>query len=185
MGVHPLLFSNVQEADTATPLFKTELSRYAVQGRWRRTGRSLVGRGTISARMGLARSNMTAVSPAHPEFRKFLMDQYMQMIRDGAEGFQLDKTNLVGLLDFNPTLRSRRTSHSSTECSTRFRSCFRKAGRSILLFPWLLRFGSTACCRMSTSPICAWATSICPLRRCLHLPNGRLQSSAKSGDFNP
>jgi hypothetical protein len=105
MGVHPLLFSNVQEADTATPLFKTELSRYAVQGRWAQDWPIFGwGEGTISARMGLARSNMTAVSPAHPEFRKFLMDQYMQMIRDGAEGFQLDKTNLVGLLDFNPTL---------------------------------------------------------------------------------
>jgi hypothetical protein len=34
MGVHPLLFSNVQVADTATPLFRSELSRYAVDGRW-------------------------------------------------------------------------------------------------------------------------------------------------------
>ena len=62
------------------------------------------GEGTISARMGFARSNMALVSPAHPEYREFLMDQYMQMIRDGAEGFQLDKTSAVGMLDFNPTL---------------------------------------------------------------------------------
>src|ERR1035438_3729803 len=34
MGVHPLLFSNIQMADTATPQFKSELSHYAVQGRW-------------------------------------------------------------------------------------------------------------------------------------------------------
>ncbi len=62
------------------------------------------GEGTISARMGLARSNMTLVSPAHPEFRKFLMDQYMEMIRDGADGFQLDKTCVIDALDFNPAL---------------------------------------------------------------------------------
>jgi hypothetical protein len=105
LGVHPLLFANIQVADTATPLFKSELSRYAVQGRWA-TDWSLRGwgEGTISARVGQARSNMTLVSPAHPEFRKFLMDQYMQMIRDGAEGFQLDKTILVDALDFNPAL---------------------------------------------------------------------------------
>jgi len=105
MGVHTLLFSNIQVADTATALFKTELSRYAVEGRWAPDW-SLWGwgEGTISARMGLARSNMALVSPAHPQFRKFLMDQYLQMIRDGAEGFQLDKACLVSLLDFNPAL---------------------------------------------------------------------------------
>lgn len=105
MGVHPLLFSNVQVADTATPLFKSELSRYAVQGRWAPDWPLFGwGEGTISARMGLARSNMTAVSPAHPGYRKLLMDQYLQMIRDGADGFQLDKTILIGTLDFNPAL---------------------------------------------------------------------------------
>jgi len=105
MGVHPLLFSNVHMADTATPLFKSELSRYAVSGRWAPDWLMAGwGEGTISARMGLARSNMTMVSPAHPEFRKFLMDQYLQMIRDGAEGFQLDKTNWLAVLDFNASL---------------------------------------------------------------------------------
>jgi hypothetical protein len=104
MGVHPLIFSNIQFADTATPLFKSQLSRYAVQGRWAQDLQLFGwGEGTITARMGLARSNMTLVSPSHPEFRKFLMDQYMQMIRDGADGFQLDKT-LVLALDFNPSL---------------------------------------------------------------------------------
>jgi hypothetical protein len=53
--------------------------------------------------MGLARSNMTLVSPVHPNFRTFLMNQYLQMVRDGADGFQLDKTG-VGLLDFNRSL---------------------------------------------------------------------------------
>ena len=106
MGVHPLLFANTQVADTATPVYKSELSRYVVDERWAPDLHLMGwGEGTISARLGLARSNMAVVSPSHPEFRKFLMDQYMQMIRDGAEDFQLDKTNAVGMLDFNPALK--------------------------------------------------------------------------------
>jgi len=106
MGVHPLLFANTQAADTATPVYKSELSRYVVDERWAPDLHLMGwGEGTISARLGLARSNMAVVSPSHPEFRKFLMDQYMQMIRDGAEDFQLDKTNAVGMLDFNPALK--------------------------------------------------------------------------------
>jgi hypothetical protein len=105
MGVHPLLFSNVQVADTATSLFHSELSRYAVDGRWAPDWHLMGwGEGTIGARMGLARSNMALVSPAHPEFRKLLMDQYLQLVRDGAEGFQLDKTTATGFLDFNSLL---------------------------------------------------------------------------------
>jgi hypothetical protein len=104
-GVHPLIFSNVQVADTATPLFRQNLSRYAVQQRWAPDWRMLgFGEGTISARMGLVQSNMAAISPSHPEFRKFLMDQYLPLVKDGADGFQFDKTTFDGYLDFNPLL---------------------------------------------------------------------------------
>lgn len=105
LGVHPLIFSNIQFADTATPLFRDNLKQYAVEGRW---APDLElhgwGEGTISARSGLTRSNMTLVSPAHPEYRKFLIDQYLELVRDGAEGFQLDKTNALAALDFHPHL---------------------------------------------------------------------------------
>jgi hypothetical protein len=47
---------------------------------------------------------MALVSPAHPEFRKLLMGQYLQLVRDGADGFQLDKAGEVDWLDFNPRL---------------------------------------------------------------------------------
>ena len=47
---------------------------------------------------------MTLISPAHPEFRKFLLDQFVELVRDGADGFQLDKTGVAGMLDFNPDL---------------------------------------------------------------------------------
>lgn len=105
IGVHPLIFANVEVADTATPLFQNNLKQYAVDGRfapdWSLYG---WGEGTISGRAGLARSNMTLVSPSHPEFRKFLMDQYLQLVRDGADGFQLDKTGGIAQLDFNKQL---------------------------------------------------------------------------------
>jgi hypothetical protein len=105
LGVHPLIFSNVQFADTATPLFRDYLKQFAVEGRWAPDLQLLGwGEGTISARSGLTRSYMTLVSPAHPEFRKFLIDQYLELVRDGADGFQFDKTNSLAELDFNPHL---------------------------------------------------------------------------------
>jgi hypothetical protein len=105
MGVHPLIFSNVDVADTATPLFQNKLKQYAVEGRWAPDWTLFGwGEGTIGARAGLARSEMTLVSPAHPEFRKLLMDQYLQLVRDGADGFQLDKSGGSSMLDFNKQL---------------------------------------------------------------------------------
>lgn len=105
MGVHPLAFANIQVADTATALFKESLHRFTVIGRWAPDFPAFGwGEGTISGRMGLARSNMTLVSPAHPEFRKLLLDQFREIVKAGADGFQLDKTNAVGMLDFNPQL---------------------------------------------------------------------------------
>jgi hypothetical protein len=103
IGVHPLLFANIQVADTALPIFKEKLERFAIMGRW---APDLPlwgwGEGTISARMGLTRSNMTLISPSHPEYRKFLIDQLIERVRDGGEAFQLDKSGLTAYLDFNP-----------------------------------------------------------------------------------
>jgi hypothetical protein len=105
LGVHPLIFANIQVADTATPLFQKSLEKYTVDGRWAPDWQLWGwGEGTIGARLGLARSNMAVMSPAHQEFRKLLMDQYLQLVRDGADGFQLDKTGIMWPLDFNPQL---------------------------------------------------------------------------------
>ncbi len=105
IGVHPLLFANIQVADTATPLFKQTLQRYAVMGEWA-PDYSLMGwgEGTVSARLGLTRSNMTLVSPAHPEYRKLLVDQCVERVKDGGDGFQFDKAGVISVLDFNPHL---------------------------------------------------------------------------------
>ena len=105
LGVHPLIFSNVQFADTATPLFRDYLQQFAVEGRWAPDLQLHGwGEGTISARSGLTKSNMTLVSPAYPAYRKFLIDQYLELVREGADGFQFDKTNSLAELDFNPHL---------------------------------------------------------------------------------
>lgn len=105
LGVHPLIFANVQFADTATPLFKDRLSEFAVHGRWAQDLPLMGwGEGTISARMGLTTSYMTVVSPAHREFRDDLLGQFTALVRDGADGFQLDKTTVAAFLDFNPAL---------------------------------------------------------------------------------
>lgn len=105
IGVHPLIFSNVQFADTATQVFRDSLKRYVVDGRWAPDWRlNGWGEGTVSARAGFTASSMTLVSPSHPEFREYLMNEYLQLVKDGAEGFQFDKTNILAVLDFNPQL---------------------------------------------------------------------------------
>jgi len=105
MGVHPLIFSNIQFADTATPIFREWLQQFTVDGLWAPDwSMHGWGEGTISARAGLTRSNMTFVSPSHPQYRNYLIDQYLQLIRDGAEGFQFDKAISMDALDFNPTV---------------------------------------------------------------------------------
>lgn len=105
MGVHPLIFANIQFADTGTLAYLQGLSKFDVTGRWAPDPLLMGwGEGTISARLGLTRSNMTLVSPSHPQFRKYLVDQFNQLVRDGAEGFQFDKTSVIGFLDFNPTI---------------------------------------------------------------------------------
>ena len=103
IGVHPLLFANIQVADTATEAFRTKLSRYAIEGRWAPDWPLFGwGEGTIGARLGLTRSNMTMLSPSYPEFRDLLVRRYLEGIKDGGEGFQLDKAIINGFLDFNP-----------------------------------------------------------------------------------
>jgi Domain of unknown function (DUF6259) len=105
MGVHPLIFTNVDVADTATPLFQNKLKQYAVDGLWAPDWTLFGwGEGTISARAGLTPSKMALVSPSHSEFRELEMDQYLPLVRDGADGFQIDKSNGSSMLDFNPQL---------------------------------------------------------------------------------
>src|SRR5580692_6938734 len=47
---------------------------------------------------------MTLMSPAHLEFRRLEIGEYLQLVRDGADGFQIDKSNGSSMLDFNKQL---------------------------------------------------------------------------------
>ena len=104
LGIKPVVFANLQVADTGTEEFRTHLRPYAIRGRWAEDLNLLgFGEGTVSARMGLSRSNMAILSLSHPELRKLLVDQMTDLVRDGAAALQLDKTVVVQYLDFNET----------------------------------------------------------------------------------
>lgn len=106
IGVHPLLYGNVQWADTSTDAFRTRLSRYAVEGRWApdRTPLYQFGPSTIGGRlMGITR-HLAVISPSYPEYRQEIIGQYLDRIRDGAEGIEIDGGMIQGILDFNPNL---------------------------------------------------------------------------------
>jgi hypothetical protein len=102
-GVKPIVFANLQVADTATDEYRDRLQRYVLHGRWAEDAHMLgFGEGTVSARLGLARSNMAILSLAHPELQALLADQMVDLVRAGAAALQLDKTVVVQYLDFNP-----------------------------------------------------------------------------------
>lgn len=100
--VKPVVFANLQVADTATKAYREELHDYTLQGRWADDLRLLgFGEGTMGARMGLARSNMAILSLSHPKLRASLVAQMADLVRDGAAALQLDKTVVIQYLDFN------------------------------------------------------------------------------------
>jgi hypothetical protein len=104
-GVHPLIFTNIQFVDTDIPLYYDKLKKYEKKGRWT-DDLTLFGwgEGTISARIGISRHNMTLMTPSHPEVKKLLMDYYLDLVKSGADGFQFDKTSVMEI-DFNSLLK--------------------------------------------------------------------------------
>ena len=106
MGVHPLIFANIQWSDTNIPLYKKELYKYAKKGRWADDlSLSGWGEGTISARLGFTRHNMTLISPSHEIFQQLLIKQFKAITKVGADGFQFDKALSLDM-DFNPLLKT-------------------------------------------------------------------------------
>ena len=104
-GVHPLIFTNIQWIDTDIPLYYNKLKKYETKGRWADDLMlSGYGEGTISARIGITRHNMTQITPSYSEVNKLLMNYYLDLIKTGADGFQFDKTTSIDF-DFNPLLK--------------------------------------------------------------------------------
>ena len=104
LGVHPLIFANIQWMDTDIPLYHDKLKKYETKGRW---ADDLMlagwGEGTISSRIGISRHNMTKITPSYPEVNRLLMKYFLALVRSGADGFQFDKTTSIDV-DFNPLL---------------------------------------------------------------------------------
>jgi len=103
-GVHPLIFANIQWVDTDIPLYYNKLKKYETKGRW---ADDLIlsgwGEGTISARSGITRHNMTQITPSYPEVNKLLVNYFLDLVKSGADGFQFDKSTTIDV-DFNPLL---------------------------------------------------------------------------------
>lgn len=97
-----LVFNNYNILDQNTDWYRSELYKYqqqdqfGKQGIWMGWGEStLLARSSMSVRYHV-RSSIT------PELEKILADQFLELVRDGADGFQIDKLCVAAALDFNP-----------------------------------------------------------------------------------
>lgn len=97
-----LVFNNYNILDQNTEWYKTDLFKYkqqdlfGQQNIWMGWGEStLLARSALSVRYHV-RSSIT------PEIEKILADQFLDLVRDGADGFQMDKVCVAAALDFNP-----------------------------------------------------------------------------------
>jgi hypothetical protein len=97
-----LVFANYNVLDQNTAWYKNELFKYKQQDEF---GQQNIwmgwGESTFLARSGMnvryhVRSSVT------PEIEKILGDQFAELVREGARGFQIDKVCVAAALDFNP-----------------------------------------------------------------------------------
>lgn len=105
MGVETLLFANLQWANVETDWYRQELHRYAVQDP-RGFARNSVGweYHTLLGLTNQCESRMVPMNPAHPEFRRVILEQLAHVVDLGAAGTQIDKLGCTGVLDYNPAL---------------------------------------------------------------------------------
>ena len=101
-GGRCLVFNNYNILDQNTDWYKEELYKYKQQDlfgeqpNWMAWGQStLMARKRMNVRYHV-RSSIT------PEIEKILSDQFLELVRDGAHGFQIDKVCVASVLDMNP-----------------------------------------------------------------------------------
>lgn len=101
-GGRCLVFVNYNILDTAGSLFRRRLKRFKHQDRfgetpnWMSWGEStLVARKNISVRRHILASIV-------PEFQELLESYFLELVKAGASGFQIDKLCNNATLDFNP-----------------------------------------------------------------------------------
>jgi len=97
-----LVFNNYNILDQNTEWYKSELYKFkqqdglGQQAIWMGWGQStLLARSRINVRYHV-------LSSITPEFEKIIADQFVDLVRDGAHGFQIDKVCVGAALDFNP-----------------------------------------------------------------------------------
>jgi len=97
-----LVFVNYNVMDCNTDWYKRELRPLTHQDTFGNTPNWMAwGESTLTARLGLSVRRHVLASVT-PEFEKVIEDKYLPLVRDGADGFQIDKVVAGSALDFNP-----------------------------------------------------------------------------------
>lgn len=97
-----LAFVNYNILDSATDLYKSTLKPYTHQDTFGATPNWMAwGESTLLARKGMnVRRHL--LSSVVPPIEKILDDYFVRIVKDGADGFQIDKLVVSTPLDFNP-----------------------------------------------------------------------------------
>ncbi len=96
-----LVFVNYNVLDENTECYKRELRRYTHQEPHGSTANWMSwGESTLLARKGYARRHL--LSSVVSEMEKILEDHFLELVKDGAHGLQIDKVCVNIRLDFNP-----------------------------------------------------------------------------------
>ena len=97
-----LVFTNYNILDENTAWYKKDLHKYMAQNQYGEQAISMGwGESTLLARKGLDVRYHVRASVV-PGLQKILEDQFVQLVKDGAQGFQMDKVISGTSLDFNP-----------------------------------------------------------------------------------
>ena len=101
-GDHCLVFCNYNILDQNTDWYKKDLYKYQSQDQFGKQGIWMGwGESTLLARKGLT-VRYHVRSSVVPGIEKILEDYFVQLVKDGAQGFQIDKMVVGSTLDFNP-----------------------------------------------------------------------------------
>ncbi len=97
-----LVFANLNVMDCNTDWYKRELHAFTHQDTFGNTPNWMGwGESTLTARLQLSVRRHVLASIV-PGFEKILEDRFVEIVRDGASGLQLDKICAGSALDFNP-----------------------------------------------------------------------------------
>ena len=96
-----LVFVNYNFLDQNTDWYKRELHQYCQQDQFGKQPVYGWGESTFLARKGVSVRRHVLASVI-PPMERLLEEQFVQLVKDGAAGLQIDKINMGSTLDFNP-----------------------------------------------------------------------------------